>query len=279
MDSMRHLSTSLPSTRRRQDQPELLGDFRAAALSVTNLYKSAAASQDRARAAGYQDALDDLLAFLDRENLGLMDGEGWRVRQWATERLDDGAQKPAASDDEEEPVQEEQKKPAAVPVPSSEPTDAAVAPRRTAVSEPPQAPLQAQTPPPPSHANPYASVPSIDDFTFRSSHAYPTNHDRGQTQQQSMDLDATTPTTSTPPSTESVRIISRPARGRHSNHQRQRLNGTSAVSLNLAGAAGSKRKWPYQDFFDISGLNGLDGKDGKEGGGGGGRGGKRGRHV
>lgn len=278
MDSMRHLSTSLPRTRRRQDQPELLGDFRAAALSVTNLYKSAAASQDRARAAGYQDALDELLAFLDRENLGLMDGEGWRVRQWATERLDDGAQKPAVSDDEEEVVQEEQKKPAAAPVPSSEPTDAAMAPRRTAVSEPPQAPLQAQTPPPQSHANPYASVPSIDDFTFRSSHAYPTNHDRGQIQQ-SMDLDATTPTTSTPPSTESVRIISRPARGRHTNHQRQRLNGTPAVSLNLTGAAGSKRKWPYQDFFDISGFNGFEGKDGKEGGGGGGKGGKRGRHV
>ena len=41
MDSMRHLSSSLPSTRRRNEQThQLLSDFKAAALSVTNLYKT-----------------------------------------------------------------------------------------------------------------------------------------------------------------------------------------------------------------------------------------------
>ena len=77
---MRSLNTSLPRTspRRNQQPPEeLLSAFKAAALSVTNLYKNAASEQARSRAAGYQDALDDLLSFLDKENLGLGDGEGW----------------------------------------------------------------------------------------------------------------------------------------------------------------------------------------------------------
>ncbi|KAL8824287.1 MAG: hypothetical protein Q9191_005161 [Dirinaria sp. TL-2023a] len=92
MDSMRSLNKSLPrspSKQRRGQPPEqLLQAFKAAALSVTTLYKTAASDQAGARAAGYQDALDDILAFLDKEHLGLGDGEGWKVRQWATERLD-----------------------------------------------------------------------------------------------------------------------------------------------------------------------------------------------
>ena len=105
MDSMRHLSSSLPGTRRRNEQPhQLLADFKAAALSVTNLYKTATAENARSREAGYQDALDDLLVFLDKENMGLMDGEGWRVRRWATERLDDA---PKGSEDEEDGSKEE----------------------------------------------------------------------------------------------------------------------------------------------------------------------------
>lgn len=280
MDSMRHLSTSLPPTRRRQEQPELLTDFRAAALSVTNLYKSAAASQNKARAAGYQDALDDLLAFLDKENLGLMDGEGWRVRQWATERLtEDGVvAKPIGSDDGEETNQEDQratspvvqKRQPSVPLSSSEITED-TSPRRTAMSEPPQTPLA------PSSIQTYA-VPSIDDFTFRSSHSYPSNHDR-DANQPSMDIDPTITSSSTPASAESVRIISRPVRSRHTNHNRQRGNGTSTLNLNLGAGtgAGNKRKLPYSDFFDISGFTGFDGRDGREGGGS--RGGKRGRHV
>ena len=60
MDSMRSLNTSLPgatsttaapTTVKHQDPPEqLLTAFKAAALSVTNLYKSAAADQGRGAA-------------------------------------------------------------------------------------------------------------------------------------------------------------------------------------------------------------------------------------
>src|SRR5215469_11633889 len=107
MDSMRNLRTSLPSTSRRQaSQPpeELIQAFKQAALSVTALYKTAGAEQARAYQQGYQDALEELLRFLDKENLGLQDGEGWRVRQWATERYQGSSQQAqAASDNEDGP--------------------------------------------------------------------------------------------------------------------------------------------------------------------------------
>nr|OQO19091.1 hypothetical protein B0A51_13174 [Rachicladosporium sp. CCFEE 5018] len=283
MDSMRHLSTSLPGGRRRNDQtPQLLADFKAAALSVTNLYKAAAADNTRAREVGFQDALDELLAFLDRENLGLGDGEGWRVRQWATERLDDAQR--VSDEDEDAPVREEatetrssspetQRKPAL----STVTTDLAEESEPRRASEPPQQPHQPHTarmPPP---------APSLETFNFRTSQQYPapphresTNHDRETT----MEVDPAS-TNTTPGSTPStIRITPRSSRSRHSNHNRNRdgRNATSAtLNFNLGTGAGSKRKLPYPDFFDISGL-GNEGhvperKDGN------GRGGKRGRHV
>lgn len=285
MDSMRHLSTSLPQARRRNDAPELLADFKAAALSVTNLYKSAAASQSKARDAGYQDALDDLLAFLDRENLGLMDGEGWRVRQWATERLvDDGRapteQKLGSDGEGEEEGQgrrhqrgesrssspEIQRKAPPMPNSSSEVDESVLETRRNAASELPQSQ-------PPSHEN----------FTFRSAHPYPTDHDR----EGGMDLDASTTTASTPtpvPTAEStptnVRLVPR-SQGRNRHHHGRRGNNTAStatLNFNLGAGAGSKRKQPYQDFFDISGFNSERPQDAKDGSGGG-RGSKRGKHV
>ncbi|KAL1614641.1 hypothetical protein SLS54_009611 [Diplodia seriata] len=91
MDSMRSLNTSLPSARRRPQPPaQLLQAFKTAALQVTNLYKAAATDRDAAHEEGYQAALEDMLSFLDNENLGVGDGEGWRVRQWVTEKLQEG---------------------------------------------------------------------------------------------------------------------------------------------------------------------------------------------
>lgn len=302
MDSMRNLSTSLP--RRRTDQPQdLLSDFRAAALSVTNLYKTAASAQVKARAAGYQDALDDILAFLDKENLGLMDGEGWRVRRWATERLDgDGIpvgqrQAPVGSDDDEDGgSKEEEERRSSTPevqrkgaVPEQASSELGEeSPPQTRVSESPPIQQQqqqqqqvAQTPEP--------AVPSSNDFTFRSTHVYPSNHDRieATSQANGMDLDtSTTPTTTTsssaattPSSAEPLqRTHLRPSRNRHN---RQRGGTTGTVNFNLGAGAGGKRKMPYPDFFDISGINfeGQDRRDGSGGGGGGRGGGKRGRFV
>lgn len=283
MDSMRPLSNSLPPTRRRLDHPELLADFKAAALSVTNLYKTANASQDKARAAGYQDALEDLLGFLDREELGFMDGEGWRVRRWVAERLvDDGSQRRAVtSEDEAEEaggqvenntrssspdIQRKLHTPA-MPMSSSEVQE--TSPRRTAVSEPP---------PPPTYSQPPTQPPSREDFTFQPSYEHPTNHDREASS--TMDLDnSSAPTTPNTETSTQVRLIHRSGRGRHTNHNRRVVTtgSTPTINFNLGSGAGSKRKMPYPDFFDITGLN-FEGQERKDGGGGG-RGGKRGRHV
>ena len=104
MDSMRSLNTSLPSSTSHVQPPEqLLQAFKAAALSVTNLYKSAVTDQAQAKQLGYQEAIEDLLHFLDRKHLGLGDGEGWQVRQWATERLD-GVPSHSESEDDDKPA-------------------------------------------------------------------------------------------------------------------------------------------------------------------------------
>lgn len=289
MDSMRHLSTSLPRGR-NEPTTDLLSDFKAAALSVTNLYKTAAKSQERARAAGYQDALDDLLTFLDNESLGLMDGEGWRVRQWATAKLDGDGSAPQQGagtnstmaededdgsttkeddkDEERSSSPEVQRRPRAVATVSSDLTEEDAQHRRV-VSEPPQ--------PAPAPA----SMQS--EFTFQSSHAYPTsNHDRDGTNSMELDASITPPqpsiNSSTPSSTETVRIVSRPQRSKQHNGRRNDSR-ISTLNFNLGSGAGNKRKMPYQDFFDISNIN-TDNTDRKDGGGGGnGRGGKRGRHV
>lgn len=280
---MRHLSSSLPGSRRRNDQThQLLSDFKAAALSVTNLYKTATAENSHAREAGYQDALDDLLAFLDKENMGLMDGEGWRVRRWATERLDDA---PKASEDEDEVIKDEvvetrssspevQRKPV-VPTAAS---DLAEEEQQRRASEPPQhAPHQQHTSAAPDARSTSVAVPALDDFSFRSTESYPTNHNREDTQ--TMDVDNNT-------SNSTVRIASKPSsKPRHNTNSRTRdSNRTSngpTFNFNLGSGAGNKRKMPYPDFFDISSLN-ADNNDNnrKDGNGnGGGRGGKRGRHV
>lgn len=247
-----------------------MSSFKAAALSVTNLYKTAFSDQAKARAAGYQDAIDDLLQFLEKENLGLgTDGEGWRIRQWATERLDGEMTGRTASDDEEEaPVQEEadarssspevQRKPN-LHVQSSELAEVPTPPRRQSDSS---ARDEVSQPPPQQNA------PHLDTFTFRSQHAYPTNHDR---QDQSMELDGST---STPSSTETVRVLPRHARNSRTNRRENRT-----INLNLGSGAGNKRKIPFPDFFNIN--EPFDGQDRKDGGNGNGNGrsGKRGRHV
>ncbi|CZT22330.1 uncharacterized protein RCC_08199 [Ramularia collo-cygni] len=287
MDSMRHLSTSLPA---REPAPaELLPDFKAAAQAVTTLYRNAANSQRHARTAGYQDALDDLLGFLDRSNLGLMDGEGWKVRQWATERLiGDGAatrqQEPLTTntmtddEDESEPAKDDdkdddgrssspeiQRKPQLAANSSSDISDVdAIVPRRV-VSEPPQ-------------QLPYPTAPQKSDFTFQSPHAYPTNHDRDGSHDTEMEIVQPSLSSTTPTASETIRIIPRSNRmtKSHATHSRRTENRSTGTAFSLGQGAGGKRKMPYQEYFDIHGLN--DGSDRKDGSGTG-RGGKRSRNA
>ncbi|CZS92281.1 hypothetical protein WAI453_000163 [Rhynchosporium graminicola] len=284
MDSMRSLNTSLPgptppaaaaTSTKHQDPPEqLLTAFKAAALSVTNLYKSAAADQGRARAEGYQDALDELLGFLDKEDIGLSDGEGWRVRRWATERLDgrDPSTINAESDDDasdkadrgSSPVIQRSQSSSRLPPTSN--VIRAVSPVRTESAPPPAiipTPVDSQR----------NSIPPQTTFTFRSSHLYPQDADlvlpdldmNDSTRAPSQDGSVTSHTSNT---VSSGLGATRPPRPRHNNHSRV----STRPSGNIGRGSGQKRKINFGEFFDIGNLD-RQGRDGFGGGG------KRGRFA
>jgi hypothetical protein len=286
MDSMRSLNTSLPGgtsplKQQASEPPEqILSAFKAAALSVTKLYKTAAADQVRARAEGYQDALDELLFFLDKENIGLSDGEGWRIRRWATERLDGRDSSSHNDSDDEVPEKPER---ASSPLTSRTQSSTnlpttTVRPTRTAspvrVEQAAPQPPAAVTPSPESATSP--TLPQSA-FTFRSSHSYPQDPDillsdldlSDKDRTQSHDSSVNSHGTNQP----SGITISRPSRAnvRHNNNHASRLNARPSNSIGRG--AGQKRKINFGDFFDIGNLG--HGRDRDATGGGG----KRGRFV
>jgi hypothetical protein len=247
MDTMRGVrSSSAGKQIGTTETPEQLLDvFKAAALSVTKLYKTSAAAEARARADGYQDCLDDLLTLLDKENIGLSDGEGWRIRRWATERLDGREAVSQGTESEEEPEKTE-------PAPTSDSLRAIAVPQQQlgqprAESAPVASSPVNDTPPPPPHF----VVPSQDNFTFQSSHQYPNIA--------TLDLSDTRPHDN--------------SSGPTSRTAKSRLNGShrpGARSSNLLGrGAGSKRKMDINELFGGC----LGGKDPF------GNGGKRSRHT
>ncbi|KYK56906.1 hypothetical protein DCS_03912 [Drechmeria coniospora] len=197
-----------------QESPEQLLDvFKAAALSVTKLYKTSALNESRARTEGYQECLDELLQFLDKENLGLRDGEGWKIRAWATERLD-GREAIIHNTESEDEVDR---------------SDRTTSPELTRTSTEPQAQAQrASEPPAPTISSipeepARIIVPTQENFTFQSSHPYPNIA--------TLDLSDTQHAT-------------RSSKGR--------LNGSKSsgrTGAHLGRGAGSKRRWDFDDFF------------------------------
>lgn len=242
------------------DSPELLDAFKAAALSVTKLYKTSAAAQSKSRSDGYQDCLDDLLSFLDKENIGLSDGEGWKIRRWATERLEgrDATPQGVESDDDVE-------KPEAMSsqaMSSPEMTVARVAHRngvmvRTEVnmraSAPPAVPYPMEAVPPaveeqsqprqPREPPPEFVVPTQDTFNFQAPVMYP----REDAYLNLANLALSDTQTQTP--------VSRTLRTRHGNPPR----GNSRVGNHLGRGAGQKRRLNLGEIFDLGSLgNGKD---------------------
>ncbi|KAI4149184.1 MAG: hypothetical protein LQ340_004755 [Diploschistes diacapsis] len=247
MDSMRSLNRSLPTS--NQPSEELLRAFKAAAVSVTTLYREAVSGQVQVRSSGYQDALDDLLAFLDQRHLGLGDGEGWLVRQWATGRLEDRPTNQATQDQQEQ--QEHQEHQAASESDDDKEQDKEKSPSPI---QPESSPLRqqprleahktedpaSQNPEPQRHA---ATVPTSASFAFESPHVYP------------KDLEMQTHDTATQSAT-------RPEASPRTTRQSKKNNkqGHRAISARVLGSGGgSKRKFPYGEFFDISGIG--DSKD------------------
>ncbi|KAF1843068.1 uncharacterized protein K460DRAFT_378298 [Cucurbitaria berberidis CBS 394.84] len=244
MDSMRSLNTSLPKTRR---QPDVHQSFRTAALNVTNLYKSALADIDRARTDGYQEALDELLNLLDKENIGVGDGEGWRIRQWATERLDGALPKQSSSDSDDEYLDDKRAR-SSSPImerhlsPDGTRTPDAVVDAQRCDSAP--APVQMEATTTEADMTPLHHV-----FQFSAPQVYPT----GSTNEHA----------ATDVSAAARRAF--PAPRRPSNRPSSRnLQRSAAQNLfQLGSGAGQKRRL-MQDFFNIDSNN--DRRDGSSGG-------------
>lgn len=233
----------------QNETPEQLLDvFKAAALSVTKLYKTSATAQTKARAEGYQDCLDDLLSYLDKENLGLDDGEGWKIRRWATERLDgrDHGSQNLESEDEVEKAET-----ASSPEIMRTNSAAQLSIPRTD-SAPPTIPPVTSAPPVTLMSGPPAPiiVPTQDTFAFQSSHAYPNI----------ATLDLSDPRPQDGPSRAPALAA------------KARLNSTASRAVSRSGGlqrAGTKRKLNFDEIFDIGSLGGKDPFSG----------GKRGRHT
>ncbi|CAL5874483.1 uncharacterized protein PFLUO_LOCUS8779 [Penicillium psychrofluorescens] len=258
MDSMRSLNTSLPSSTPRPQPPEqLLQSFKAAALSVTNLYKNAVCEQAQAKQSGYQEAVEDLLHFLDRENLGLSDGEGWKVRQWATEKCDGITSQ--NSDDDERGDADKRDRSTTPAVPRKEqPQPASETPARlpsttTSASTPKPDPTTTTSTQPADTAQQAHETNSFGKSSVFTFSAGPT---LSQCQELDMDMQSSdASTTSTQDgSPVSVSMMARPPRQhhRHNNHARPNARASTRES---PAAVGSKRKFTVPDFFDLSGLN------------------------
>ncbi|KAI9882011.1 MAG: hypothetical protein M1823_006266, partial [Watsoniomyces obsoletus] len=266
MDSMRSLNTSLPSN--RSSPPEqLLQAFRAAALSVTTLYKTAASDQAQTRHAGYQEAMEDLLLFLDSEQLGFGDGEGWKVRQWATDRLDQsGAPSVSAAMDTDEEKPDQDRAGSSSPMVGQGEGESDE--RLSSNGHRHSSPMTTTSTTNPSLDPSVVNIPPGTAFTFRSS-IVPPRPSELETSNSESDVhpppSMTTTMTTTSPSRggASVRVGVHP---RMSRHRHSMNNGKSnprslGVGLSSLGAgAGFKRRMPFSEFFDITGVgNGREG--------------------
>lgn len=248
MDSMRSLNTSLPSTRPAPPE-QLLQAFRTAALSVTNLYKSAVNDQNASRQAGYQEAMADLLGFLDRENLGLQDGEGWRVRQWATERYD-GSTFPNQSESDDERSESGHRPRSVTPTRDQ--------PLRTRSEQPEPIRTESAT-----QTDENSNTPPLDRPATAPIFHFSGNTTSAVSDDMQTDEDANASTESHDASSNSNNshrpgnINSRGNRTPHrSGNQR---HSTRSSTREFTFSAGTKRKFPIPDFFDISNIGPKDG--------------------
>ncbi|KAK2753062.1 hypothetical protein FQN55_005022 [Onygenales sp. PD_40] len=265
MDSMRSLNTSLPASSphpsRTQPPEQLLQAFKTAALSVTNLYKTAVSDQAHARHIGYQEALEDLRAFLEKEKIGLDDGEGSKVRSWVTDRIDGTATTSMDSDDERENFDKRGRSvsPAAV---RKETPDANPANQPSRSTSPPRQEPTAQQ----SSGAADSSIPTRPaTFTFTAGPQLPQQHDIDmQTDNASLttmpiqnDSHLSHTSNITSPSVR-LEVVPRGNRTPHRMNNNNRHNSRTSVR-DTTSSTGSKRKFHFPDFFDISSFgNGRD---------------------
>lgn len=226
---------------------ELLDAFKAAALSVTKLYKTSASAQAKSRADGYQDCLEDILSFLDRGNIGLHNGEGHRIRKWVTDRVEgrDTTSPPLESDEEvekaEPPVSSTQLQRSA-PVVTQRPSERNEDHMRDSSAPPVLTTVPRSSSPVVEEVD--IVVPSQENFTFQSSHPYPQD-----AALRLANLDLSDSQTISP-----------------SNNRTTPRNGRARITRPgpraLGRGAGQKRKVNLAEIFDLGSLDyGNGGKD------------------
>jgi hypothetical protein len=234
MDSMRSLNKSLPKTQRRRPAPEAHKIFKDTAMAVTNLYRTALADVECARSDGYQQALEDILGFMDKENLGVGDGEGWRIRQWATERLD-GAMPVASTSDSEEETAEEQRARSSSPIVEHIPQEAPAVEEPTAETT-----ARCDSAPPSAAAESYnsdtdmAPLPPV--FHFSANQGYPAN---SAVDHAIFDFTAA-----------ARRAFPTPRRNSNRGSSRNLQRSAAQNLVALGNGAGQKRKL-MNDFFNV----------------------------
>jgi hypothetical protein len=246
MDSMRSLNKSLPKTKR---QPDVHQSFRTAALNVTNLYKSALADLDRARTDGYQEALEELLGFLEKENIGTGMGEGWRIRQWAADRLEGALPKQAGSDSEEDDIDDKRARSSSpimehsVVTEDSGTRDGLVEAAYRSDSAPP--PLQMEANTPEGELSPLNHV-----FQFSTPQSLPSHNNNNDAAVSDFAAAAR-------------RAFPNPRRTSNRSGSRNLQRSAAQNLLQLGNGAGQKRRI-MNDFFNVDGFN--DRRDGSSGG-------------
>ncbi|KAI1435199.1 hypothetical protein GGR50DRAFT_658116 [Xylaria sp. CBS 124048] len=252
MDAMR--GSSPPKSSPSADPEPLLNSFRAAALSVTKLYKTSAAVQAKARSDGYQDCLEDLVTFLDKRRIGLRDGEGLHIRKWVTARLDGGDSGPQISDDDEEVDKSEAISPSELPQTNTISQQSTMRSDPVApVSHPPVIPESVIEEPQ------TITVPTQENFTFLSSVPYPQDPYLNIA---NLDLSDSTRTNDNSGLGSSTTLQSQPTRFRRDKRGPRPRTSTT----HLGRGAGQKRTINLAELFDVGSLNfGKDafGRDGK----------------
>ncbi|KAL2213952.1 hypothetical protein CC79DRAFT_89116 [Sarocladium strictum] len=212
MDSLRggDAGTGGSSKAPNAETPEQLLDvFKAAALSVTKLYKTSALNEAKARTDGYQECLEDLLDFLDKDDGSLGEAARSRLRKWATDKHDGRDRTQVLESDDEadknEMTSTPEPQPAAEPAVSTEPAAEAIE----------------------SEREPYHFVvPSQDNFSMASQYPNIATLDLSDARQ--------------PPQSQTPRTSR--TKGR-SNLPGKRTSST------LGRGAGSKRRHDYDDFW------------------------------
>jgi len=226
------------------DSPELLDAFKAAALSVTKLYKTSATAQAKSRSDGYQDCLEDLLVYLDKEGLGSTHGEGWKIRKWVNERMEGRETSSPAleSEDEAEKSDGLEIQTSGTNLPSSAATigneppigSGATPATTTATATFPASPTT-------NHSSDFV-VPTQDNFTFQSQLAYPYEAHLNLANLDLSDSRGQEPSPRSATTTPNLRPTIR-------------RNGSRASSRTPLGrVAGQKRKVNLAEIFDLGSL-------------------------